>query len=173
MSALDDAIDAVEELQDMLLEGIEYPKWKRPSRQIVQEERPAVDVSSKSNMENASSGHNQYYFRNYGVIESEGVQHTQLWIGKLEECRSTFHRAWREWKQKQDDLDDSGPYSPERYTATGVLLCRMEAFILMVQRALAGRTRTLQETFYNPHHDEEVAEAFEQSLKDARKWLTS
>ncbi len=173
MASLDDAVDAVEELQDMLLEGINNPKWSRPSRQIADGGRPSVDVSDKSNMESATSGDIQYYLRNYGRSDASGVQNTQLWIGKLEDCREKFNRAWREWKQKQNDMDEVGPYSPERYGATGVLLCRMEAFILMVQRALAGRTRTVQETFYNPHHNEEVSEAFEQSIKDARKWLTS
>lgn len=173
MASLDDAVQSVEELQEMILDGINHPEWERPSRQIADEDRPAVDVSSKTNIQEASSGHTQYWVKNYGVSDADGLQYTQLWIGKLEECRALFNRAWREWKQNQDNMDETGPFSPERYTSTGILLCRLEAFILMVQRAMGGCTRTVQETFYNPHHDEEVAQAFRQSVQDARKWLTS
>lgn len=166
-STIDNAVETVEDLVEFVVEEMNDPIFNNSIRNIADGDRPSADVRSEGDMDAAISGVTQFWYETYG----DEVE-LQAWYGKLQEAQEAVEDAFGEWKRSQNrSLPDSGPYSAENTVQTGVLLNRLEAVVLSIQRAMAGATRTHQETFYNPHHDEEVKKSFQQGVWEADKWL--
>lgn len=167
------SIDAVETAVQAIVSVIESemddPIYHNSARDILDgSTRPDVDTQAAS-PESAFIGMSQYTLR--------GTDGGQMWVGLIEDARAALETAYTTLRKGLDPKDDTvpatypSPFDPERIHKTSQLLCRLEAFVLAVQREMCGVTRTQQETLHNPDHDAEVKSAFDQGIGEVVRWL--
>lgn len=162
---IDAAETAVQAIASVIESEMDDPIYHNSARDILDgDARPDVDTQAVS-PESAFTGMAQYTLR--------GTDGGQMWVGLIEDARSAIHTAYSTLRNAQENPSNynNSPFDPERIHKTTQLICRLEAFVLAVQREICGVTRTQQEALHNPDHDAEVLSAFDQGIGEVVRWL--